>query len=231
MSPEQNVVISKRSEKSLRNTILKVWVIKLAAPPTNQEQRTASVRAVFADPERKREIMAKVHTEESDLKRAESMRKLFRKNPHLLKQLNKQLASARISTMERNKLKKLEEEKKYKEALAQMVKEGLKISEIAARLNISEENAMRMRSEFGFPGRIEIEYRARIYTNSVLVTEAFASGSIDSLSQRQKDVLRLHYLDGFTSFAKIGNQLGITREGARFVHNSAINAIKSRLRS
>lgn len=49
---------------------------------------------------------------------------------------------------------------------------------------------------------------------------------LDCLTDRQKDYIRLYYLEGYT-FEKIGKQYGITREAVRQGLNKGINTIKS----
>lgn len=49
--------------------------------------------------------------------------------------------------------------------------------------------------------------------------------SFDCLTDRQKEYIRLYYLEGFT-FAKIGQMYGITREAVRQGLNKAIDLIK-----
>ena len=49
--------------------------------------------------------------------------------------------------------------------------------------------------------------------------------SLDCLSDRQKDYIRLYYFDGYT-FEKIGQKYGITREAVRQGLNKALNLIR-----
>jgi RNA polymerase sigma factor (sigma-70 family) len=49
--------------------------------------------------------------------------------------------------------------------------------------------------------------------------------SLDCISSRQKDYIRLYYFDGYT-FEKIGKKYNITREAVRQGLNKAINIIK-----
>lgn len=50
----------------------------------------------------------------------------------------------------------------------------------------------------------------------------------EMLSPRERQVLRLHYIDGF-NLAEIGKKLGLSRERIRQIHKSILAALKERL--
>lgn len=209
----------------------KVERIMLRSGIPRRDMSTAK-QIVFENENRKREIVAKIHTQESDEKRENKMRQWFIDHAEERNMFALASLKARRKNLERR-------EQQVREALGVHPEfalfrlhyiEGYSVAEISARTSLKESKIRSLMREHGVKNldkRPEVEGKYIAVVNPLL--DIFYKKEA-GLTSSQEYVIYRRYVDPeykLSTLEEVGRELGVTREAVRKIEERAIKNLSS----
>ena len=202
------------------------WLIK-----ANVSVRTIKEASQIVWAERKDEIIAKMHTSESAIKRSESHKKRLTEDPGELEKIRASVKQAHEAHIQKAHLRR---EFAFGKDVAQTLfdmhqNQGLTAEDIAKGTPYSPDRIINMMRTYNIP------YTERSFAVSVLkfqeVHQRLWSNpqAVQVLRDREKEVIsKRFFTDGpIPSLDNIAQEMGVTRERVRQIESSAIEKIRT----